>query len=542
MNKFLYTTLACAALVSGNAMAIQSGGNSSVGVANSSHSPVLSIPNFPSNTKQITTNILFYYTPAALERLGGIDELHAYIDTSLQYANQYMTVNNISLERRLSAVIPYPGNLDESEVSISVAANYVRENKEALESEYNASYYAVIVGSIPEGIAGLASLGGSVSYFTPHYGENLEYSTLAHMLGHNDGLLHDVAGNEPYPTMGGWVCGSVASMMATEVVKRNEFFMSSPEVINNETGEQCGDAEVADVRTYYYDAIESDRFIQAETPFNNYIAPLPAAGEITYSLTADTFNEESGSISVIVNWADVGPSGGTAEIYTKSGTADRNDFQFENQRIKLSTSSGSSVYEIILVDDTEIESVETFELGLRYPVGVNIGTQPTEISIVSEDTEDDSVGSPEKGDVQISGTLRVSEGQTVTLPLVRTGGSTGELVVNLSITDSTTTSDDYTISATQVTFLEGEKNKEVVLTAVEDSTVEDSETFTVAISSTADGSNVSGSVEVTIVDNDELVILPPPSQKKGSGGGGSIGLYALLLGFVGIIRRKQLRR
>ncbi|WJG08747.1 Calx-beta domain-containing protein [Aliiglaciecola sp. LCG003] len=532
MKKFIYSLLIPLAALSTDLYANTTNSNSSSVMAESTPTPILSFPNFEANTKQVKTNIVFFYTDAALSRLGGIDKLNDYINLAVENANLYTSTNNISLERSISAVIPYPEELDESKISIAEAALYVRENLASLTQEYNATYYAVIVGSIPDNVVGIASQGGSVSYFTPNYLDGIEYSTLGHMLGHNDGLVHEVTGNEGYDTMGGSDCGTVSSLMSPQVRNRTEYLLSSPQTMNNLTAENCGDPDTADVRSYYFNAVENDLFINAQGPFSNYVAPIASSGQITYSLAADSFDENSGSISVMVNWAEVSDPASFVELYVRPLTADENDYQFENQRIALTTASGSEVYEITLTDDNEIEEVESIEVGFRYPVGVSIGSEPREIFIVSED-------SLYKGDVTISGNIVITEGQSKTLTLERTGGANGELRISFTAYNDTATNSDYTISEPQFVFSDGERTKDVVITAIDDSIDENDEAFSISISSTDKDSTVSGSVEITIVDNDDT---PPASVKlpESSGsGGGSMGISAFLLGLVALLRRQK---
>jgi glucose/arabinose dehydrogenase len=106
-----------------------------------------------------------------------------------------------------------------------------------------------------------------------------------------------------------------------------------------------------------------------------------------------------------------------------------------------------------------------------------------------------------------SSNYSVNEGNnTVTVTIVRTGGSDGTVTVDYrTVEGSATAGSDYTaIPAGTVTFASGETSKTVTIAIGEDAIVEGNETFGFAIDNVTGGATllVPRTAQVTIVDND----------------------------------------
>ncbi len=215
-------------LLSFDSVASTTVNNVSAETADISTNSNISFPVFETNTKSVKTSILFFYTQSAVAKAGGLDELYEYIEFSVDEANDYMQRNQIAIDRDISAVIPFDGDIVENTDNLGYLTIYTRDNKEALERKYGASYYVLVVGSLPDNLAGTASVGGNVAYITPFDGGGLEYDTLAHEIGHNDGLVHSSDGTESFDTTGGFVCGEESSLMSADSSNRRENFFFFP--------------------------------------------------------------------------------------------------------------------------------------------------------------------------------------------------------------------------------------------------------------------------------------------------------------------------
>jgi hypothetical protein len=536
--KIIQCTIAVLmSMLSLNIMAESVLGNSKTKMQSASISSVISIPDYTENTKSITTDIVFFYTDSAVDKAGGVDGLYDYIERSVAEANEYMSLNNVSITRRVSAVVKYDGVSDESTDNVNNLYEYVRSNKSSLERKYSSSHYVLLVGSMPNGLAGKAPISSNVSVITQFNGGGLEYDTLAHELGHNDGLVHEVNGDEGFETTGGAECGDESSLMSDNSANRKSNFLSSPDVINTETGESCGEVDVQDVRNYYYEAVENDRFNASDISFSEHLEPKPKSGVVQYTLMSESYSETDGTISIIVEWSGVNDLDSSVEVYTRSLSATRDDYAFTNERINLNSSSGSVVIDVAIINDDLVENVETLEIGLRHNIGVELTDEPSEVSIVSEDVLP-------KGDVQLSGSISITEGGSDVIVVSRVGGSSGQIVATLTVTNGTASDDDYSIETLEIVFEDGELSKDISVSAVDDSVDENDETLTVEITTTEQDVEASGSVTITILDNDTTAPVAPvtptkPPQKDSGASGGSFGFSVLMIGLIGLIRRRS---
>ena len=103
-----------------------------------------------------------------------------------------------------------------------------------------------------------------------------------------------------------------------------------------------------------------------------------------------------------------------------------------------------------------------------------------------------------------SGTASVDEDAgTVTMDVIRTGGSTGTVTVDFATADnSAVAGSDYTSTSNTLTFLNGETAKTISVPILDDTTVESSETFMINLSNVSGGANLGSTVSTTVTIND----------------------------------------
>jgi hypothetical protein len=120
---------------------------------------------------------------------------------------------------------------------------------------------------------------------------------------------------------------------------------------------------------------------------------------------------------------------------------------------------------------------------------------------------------------------------TVTVRLHRSGGYAGAVTVQYATANGTATAgSDYTATSGTLTWNALDTTeKSFTVPFLNDSTTENDETFTVALSSPGGGASIEGSPTFTItMNNDDTAATPPPST-GGDGGGGELGLDVLLV-------------
>jgi hypothetical protein len=137
-------------------------------------------------------------------------------------------------------------------------------------------------------------------------------------------------------------------------------------------------------------------------------------------------------------------------------------------------------------------------------------------------------GSPAIGSVALSAsTYSIAEnGGSLTVSLVRSGGSVGAIGVTIATANGTAvTGSDYTAVNTTVTWADGDvATKTVLIPIIDDGTGESSETFTVSLSNATGGATIGtpSTATVTISDNDPIISIDRSSFAFGTVTIGSI--------------------
>ena len=154
-----------------------------------------------------------------------------------------------------------------------------------------------------------------------------------------------------------------------------------------------------------------------------------------------------------------------------------------------------------ILDDAILEGSETVNLNLSNPTGgavLEIGAAT--LFIV------DNAGSISFASVNYS----VVEGSNAVLALIRTGGTSGVVTVQYSVSGGTATDGlDYTNSIGLIAFANGETTKNITLPTIDDALVEGVETVNVRLFGAAGGARVGdpATATLTIYDNEVGIIV-----------------------------------
>jgi|GEM_PF-643561 len=136
--------------------------------------------------------------------------------------------------------------------------------------------------------------------------------------------------------------------------------------------------------------------------------------------------------------------------------------------------------------------------------------------------------------------------KTITLTVVRTGGSSGVATVAYTIVDGTALrGQDFNGNNGTLSFADGQTSKTIVLTVIDDNVAESLKIFGVYLSNAKGaGLGIQLAAEVSILDNDVKANSESTSSSGGSGGGAASPLL-LLIGLLGLpfgrIRNKFLQ-
>ena len=212
----------------------------------------------------------------------------------------------------------------------------------------------------------------------------------------------------------------------------------------------------------------------------------------------------------------------TVGYATSDGTATaEDDYTTTSGKLTFAAGDRTKTISVPVVDDTDVEQSETFTVtlsgasGATIPLGSESGTGTI--------ADNDGVQPPSLPELSI-GDASVGEGAgnavfTVTL----SEASADEVTVDYATADGMAEAeDDYTTTSGTLTFAAGDRTKTISVPVVDDTDVEQSETFTVTLSG-ASGATIplgSESGTGTIADNDAV---QPPSLPELSIGDASVG-------------------
>ena len=232
-------------------------------------------------------------------------------------------------------------------------------------------------------------------------------------------------------------------------------------------------------------------------------------GTVAFAQAASSATELAGTLNVVVARTNFTPAGETVQYATVSGSAVAgSDFTGVSGTLTFAAGETQKTIVVPILDDALGEGDETFSVVLSAPGGGAVLGAPTThvVTIVSDD--------PTKGIVafaQASSTVGENAG-SANLIMMRTGNTAIGASFQYAVQPGTATSGaDYTASSGTFSFLPGETQKTLAVPIVNDTDVENDETFVVTLSS-PDSNTVLGATTthtVTIQSDDPALPSGP---------------------------------
>ena len=189
----------------------------------------------------------------------------------------------------------------------------------------------------------------------------------------------------------------------------------------------------------------------------------------------------------------------TVDYATTAGTASQgSDYTHTSESLTFATNESSKTISVPTVEDDIQEQTESFTVNLSNPSGATIqdGTATGTI------TDDDDGGGGDTPTLSIAD-AQASEGDPVVFTVTLTGTRTGSVTVDYATTAGTASQgSDYTHTSESLTFATNESSKTISVPTVEDTTEEQTETFTVTLSNPSGASIQDGTATGTITDDD----------------------------------------
>jgi glucose/arabinose dehydrogenase len=239
----------------------------------------------------------------------------------------------------------------------------------------------------------------------------------------------------------------------------------------------------------------------ALTIVSDDVPPPPA----TLQFSGATYGvSESGPTATITVTRTGGSSGAVSVNYaTSNGTATAgSDYTAASGTLNLADGETSKTFTVPITNDTAVEGDETVNLTLSNPTGgATLGGQSTATLTI----QDDDVAQP--GVLQFGAVnYSANENQgTATITVTRTGGSNVPVTVHYATSDGTATAgSDYTATSGTLSFGVGETTKTFTVPIINDTTVENSETVNLTLTSPTGGATLGSpaTATLTIVSDD----------------------------------------
>lgn len=456
----------------------------------------------------VVVDVMVVYTTAAKTGAGGVTAMNTLIDLAIAEANAAYSNSSVGLTLNLV----YRGELAYTE-SGSASTDLGRlqsgsNSQLAAVQTLRNTYGADIVTLVTESMATYAGLGYVMSPvssgFAPFAFNVIKRQYLTgsyvypHEVGHNMGCMHDrqnasSAGAFDYSYGYRFTASSTEyrTVMAYAPGIRIPYF-SNPEVsyLGTATGVAAGATNSANNALSLSNAIPTVASFKSTSTFFNFDSVDVTAGESDGTVVLTVTRSGPVTTNVTVNYTTSAVSASAGSDYTTaSGT------------LTFATNDTSKTITITLLNNSVVETNETFKVNLSSPAGGPV-LGPNNSAVVT--VVDDDIGI-----TMAASTASVNEGGTnLVLTVNRSGGLTNTVAVDYATADvSTTSGNDYTNTSGTLTFTNGVTSLTITIPIINDSTIESNETFKVNLSNATGGATIISptNTTVTIVENDSTL-------------------------------------
>ncbi len=246
--------------------------------------------------------------------------------------------------------------------------------------------------------------------------------------------------------------------------------------------------------------------------------PPASAGFLIVGTSTSTAPENVPSVTVTVKRVGGAAGAVSVDYDATSGSATAGaDYGVSTGTLNFADGETTKTFTIPLVNDSEPEFPETFDVVLSNPTGGAVLDAPAVQTITITDNDNGGGGAP--GVLQFAlGSLVVPEtvasGEKV-ISVIRTGGSSGTVTVqvvqdtsNTALPNATPGADFGAVLPIVLTFEEGETSKSFVLPIFNDDQVESNERLRLALTNVDGGAKIgAGGLQDLILTSDDV---PPP--------------------------------
>lgn len=229
-------------------------------------------------------------------------------------------------------------------------------------------------------------------------------------------------------------------------------------------------------------------------------ANAAAAHDIVWMPNPEAFTVESEGAVIEVRRGTHGSGSASVRAATVEGTATAgSDYTPQDETLVFPEPTGAQEVMIPLVDDSDIEPIETIGIKLSEPTGgVTIaGTGEGSISIIDND-------GPARISFAKAGLSTYENFKEIQLVAIRSGSVQATASFDYSTTDGgALASEDYVAASGTITFEIGQRIKRFAVQMVDDEVREDQETFTVGLSNLVGAELAEPSTTTVAINDDE---------------------------------------
>jgi hypothetical protein len=256
-------------------------------------------------------------------------------------------------------------------------------------------------------------------------------------------------------------------------------------------------------------SVTSSSSSSSVTSFSNSLNPY---GTIRFTAPVYTVNEKDGNATISV--VRTGGNQGTVSIEyaLEAGTATTDDFEIATASLTFQGKATSTTFTVKIKDDALTEGTETLKIVLRNPTNnATLGSPAVaELKIIDDETVTVSSAASSSSSVAPSVGFGATEysiadaGGSLTVTLVRAGGTAGAVTVQYATADGTARSGtDYTSTSGTVSFASGEATKTFAVPVIANSSITGNKNFKVVLSNPTGGVTlVPGTANVVIHDDE----------------------------------------
>lgn len=223
-----------------------------------------------------------------------------------------------------------------------------------------------------------------------------------------------------------------------------------------------------------------------------------SANLVAFSASSYTVSQTQNSVTLTVTLSGASSGGVSVQYATSGGTAIAGT-NFTSTSGTLTWASGASNSKTISVPISAAASfsgTKSFSVKLSSPSGVSLGS-PNSASVTIDGNASTSAGS-----IKLSATsYTVSQGAgSVTVPVERTGGSSGSVSVGYATSDGNAVAGtDYTSTSGTVNWASGDSSQKAVLIPISTATAfSGSKSFTLTLSEATGGATLASPSSATV--------------------------------------------